>query len=479
MRSRIWLLSLLSPLAALAVIPAAEKDKKDDTGITWKKTVIDKTFRAEGVTVADVNRDGKLDILAGEVWYEAPDWKMHEIQKPQDYKDGSAGYSHTFACWAEDINKDGWPDLIVIDFPGNPCYWLENPQGKEGHWKKHIIWHSACNETPQYVDLFGTGKRVLIMGWQPKDRDNEGQMAYFTPGSDPTQLWEMHPISVPSIPTTFKVSEAAVKAMKADKVPDDVVAKLEKVLDKSFASEKDLQVALGELLSKEDLQAHKAKIQKHATVPGKPVPGTFRFDHGLGVGDVNGDGRLDVICTRGWWEQPAKVDDTPWKFHPANISDPCADMYAFDMDGDGKADIISSSAHGYGIWWHQQQPATGTIVDPTFVKRDLFPKFISQTHALHFVDINGDGLKDLVTGKRWWAHGPRGDADPNAPAVLYWFEARKGKDGITSFIPHQIDDDSGIGTQFCVMDVNGDKLPDIVTANKKGVFLFEQVRAKK
>ena len=95
---------------------------------------------------------------------------------------------------------------------------------------------------------------------------------------------------------------------------------------------------------------------------------------------------------------------------------------------------------------------------------------------MHCVDINGDGLKDLVTGKRWWAHGPKGDADPNAPAVLYWFEARKGSDGVTSFTPHQIDDDSGIGTQFWVGDINGDKLPDIVVANKKGVFLFEQVR---
>jgi hypothetical protein len=93
------------------------------------------------------------------------------------------------------------------------------------------------------------------------------------------------------------------------------------------------------------------------------------------------------------------------------------------------------------------------------------------------VDINGDGLKDFVTGKRWWAHGPTGDADPNAPAVLYWFEARRGPDGSTQFIPHKIDDDSGIGTQFVVADVNGDKLPDIVVANKKGVFLFEQVRA--
>ena len=169
-------------------------------------------------------------------------------------------------------------------------------------------------------------------------------------------------------------------------------------------------------------------------------------------------------------------DGKPWKFHPAALGDACADMFAYDMDGDEKADMVSSSAHNYGIWWHQQAGEGG---EPAFLKQDLFPKLVSQTHALHCVDINGDGLKDLVTGKRWWAHGPKGDADPNDPAKLYWFEAKQGSDGIVTFTPHEIDDDSGIGTQFEVADINGDELQDIIVSNKKGVFVFEQVRAKK
>jgi hypothetical protein len=405
MRLQLCLVGLVSALTAFLVLSAAADTPTP--AITWKKTTVDKVFRSEGVAVADVNRDGKLDILAGEVWYEAPDWKMHEIRKVGDYGDGAMGYSQSFACWAEDLNSDGWPDLIVIGFPGAPCHWYENPQGQPRHWKEHVIWHSACNETPLYADLFGTGKRVLIMGFQPPGKENQGQMAWFTPGKDPTKPWEMHPISEPS-------------------------------------------------------------------TPGHEIPGTQRFSHGLGVGDVNGDGRLDVICTGGWWEQPAKDEGRPWKFHAANLGDACADMYAYDLDGDGKPDIISSSAHRYGIWWYQQRP--GENGEPVFLKHDLFPKLFSQTHALHFVDINGDGLKDLVTGKRWWAHGPKGDANPNDPAVLYWFEAKRASDGVTRFVPHEIDRDSGIGTQFAVEDINGDKLPDIIVANKKGVYLFEQMR---
>jgi hypothetical protein len=380
------------------------------SAITWKKTHIDKTFRSEGVAVADVNKDGKMDILVGDVWYAAPDWKMHQIRKPKrDYGNGAGGYSESFACWADDINGDGYPDLIVIGFPGAPCHWYENPKGSTSElWKEHEIWHSACNETPQYVDLLGNGKRVLLMGWQPKGKDNEGQMAYFTPGKDPTQPWEMHPISEPS-------------------------------------------------------------------APGKPVPGTFKFAHGLGVGDLNGDGKLDVLCPGGWWEQPAKVEDKPWKWHPTKIGDNCADMYVYDVDNDGKMDVLSSSAHGYGVWWHKQRP--GKDDNPTFeTQKPILQGLVSQTHAMHFVDINGDGLKDLVTGKRWWAHGPSGDADPNVPADIYWLEAKKAKDGVTTFHVHRIDDDSGIGTQFFVGDINGDKLPDIAVSNKKGVFLIEQVR---
>lgn len=386
-------------LAAFGLANAAEPT------ITWKKTVLDKKFRSEGCAIGDVNNDGKLDVMNAEYWYEAPDWKPHEMQPFKDHKDGLGNYSRSFACWAEDFNHDGFIDLLVIDFPGAPCYWMENPKGKEGHWKKHEIWHSACNETPLYTDLFGTGKKVLIMGFQPKgksDAGNEGQMAWFTPSKDPNALWEMHQFSE----------------------------------------------------------------------PGKTSPGSNRFSHGLGVGDVNKDGRKDILCTEGWWEQPAKDDGKPWVFHKAPLGEACADMYVEDIDGDGKMDVISSSAHRFGIWWYQQKPGKD---GPTFIKHDLFKDLVSETHAMHFVDIDGDGLKDIVTGKRFWSHG-RAEPGADKPAYLYWFKASKGKDGMITYTPMQIDDNSGVGTQFTVQDINGDGLLDVIVSNKKGVCVIVQVR---
>ena len=407
---------------AVALAPSTAAAPKEDAKITWKKTVLDEKFRSEGVAIADVNKDGKIDVLNGEYWYEAPDWKAHEMQPFVDHakatKDGLSGYSRVFACWTEDINGDGFPDLIVVDFPGAPCYWMENPKGKatgeDGkplHWKKHTIWHSACNETPLYTDLIEKGKRVLIMGAQPKGKETEGQMAYFTPNpKDPTALWVMHPISEPS-------------------------------------------------------------------VPGKEVPGTRKFSHGLGTGDLNGDGRADVICTGGWWEQPAKADGTTaWAFHPATLGAACADMYAFDVDGDGKADVLSTSAHQFGIWYHKQRPADKNG-NPAFQKVDLFPKLVSETHAAHFKDIDGDGRPDLITGKRWYSHG-KSEPGSDGPAMIYWLKNTKGADGIAQFTPMTIDEDSGIGTQFEVADINGDGLLDVISSNKKGVRVIVQERKK-
>lgn len=211
----------------------------------------------------------------------------------------------------------------------------------------------------------------------------------------------------------------------------------------------------------------------HAISPKKDYQ---KFTHGLGWGDVNGDGRNDLLVHNGWYEQPEDLNgEKEWKFHPVDFGKGGAQMHVFDVNGDGRPDVITSlEAHKYGLAWFEQEP-DGKFKQHLIIgsKPSDSPEGVvfSEMHAIDVVDVNGDGLPDIITGKRWWAHGPNGDVEPNNPAVLYWFELqRNGKDA--HFIPHMIDDDSGVGTQVIAKRLDGQKIPSIVVGNKKGTFVF-------
>jgi hypothetical protein len=207
---------------------------------------------------------------------------------------------------------------------------------------------------------------------------------------------------------------------------------------------------------------------KYIIAQGDNVPGTGKYTHGLGWGDINGDGRKDFVTTKGWWEAPNDPTKPNWAFHPADLGPDCAQMYFMDLNGDGLIDVLSSSSHNYGVWWHEQiKDAQGNI---TWKLHEIYKGF-SESHALALADMNGDGHPDLVTGKRYFAENGR-DTGSYEPSVIYWFEYKPGK--IPVWVPHQIDDNSGVGLQVLVHDMNGDSRPDIIVSNKKGVFFFEQ-----
>ena len=221
--------------------------------------------------------------------------------------------------------------------------------------------------------------------------------------------------------------------------------------------------------------------------PITPDGGWQQFTHGLGVGDVNGDGRKDLLEKNAWWEQPAPSSGRqPWERHPAEFGDGGAQMYAYDIDGDGDNDVVTSlKAHGYGLAWFEHvrdAGRTGFIRHVIMNERPGENRYgiaFSQLHAVELVDMDADGVQDIVTGKRFWAHGARGDPEPNAPALIYWFRVvRGGQDGEIDFVPYLVDDDSGVGVQLVAGDVNGDGLADLVTSNKKVTAVLIHERKK-
>ncbi len=206
-----------------------------------------------------------------------------------------------------------------------------------------------------------------------------------------------------------------------------------------------------------------------------------RFTHGLGVGDVNGDGRLDMLTASGWYEQPESLEDDPlWEPHAYAFCPGGSQMFADDFDGDGDNDVVTSlAAHEWGLSWFENVPGDDGSIDfkPHLIMGEQPDEnadgvAFSQLHALALHDMDGDGLKDIITGKCYWAHNGH---DPGArePAVLYVF--RTVRDGNqVQFAAQQLDDDSGVGRQIIIADVNGNDRPDIIVANKKGVFVFRQ-----
>jgi len=379
----------------------------------WKRIAIDAEFRAEGVALGDFNKDGAMDVAAGDGWYAAPDWKRTEIRQPltqqgqpTDRYDGTKGYSNCFCQWTCDINQDGWDDLITVGYPGDPFYWYENPRNAPGRWKQHLIWHSICNETPLFTDVTGDGKPEIVLGSQP-----ERQMGY---------------IEIPA--------------------PDK-------------AAEKWTFTPLSEA--------------------GEPMQnGTFKYYHGLGVGDLSGDGRSDVVIMHGWWEAPDKLDGRLWEFHPLPLARnnegnplPASNIHVVDLDLDGDSDLLTSSPHAHGIWWFEN-PGRGS--DGLF-KYHLVDESFSQTHASWLGDLYGDGGLHFVTGKRYFAHMGK---DPGAfePVVMMDLAIRRERGQPPTFVKHEIvaGRDTGVGTQFQVADQNRDGRLDLILSNKKGVNVVVQ-----
>jgi len=381
---------------------------------TFRKVQLTDKFHAEAAGIGDIDKDGHGDAVYGPYWYAGPGFQeRHEIYPAKDFDPN--GYSNNFMTGVGDVDGDGWLDVLVNEWPGKEVAWFRNP-GRD----------TAAVRA-------GTG------GW----------------------------------------AKHLVHPVVDNEAPD--------FLDVTGDGRAELVFHTGGVLGYA-APSDKTGTERWTFTPCSEKENWGQYQHGLGVGDVNGDGRADLLMAGGWWEQPAPVaaGATPpaWTKHPFAFGKGGGQMHTDDIDGDGDLDVITSLAgHEYGLSWFEQVKKDGGIdfVEHRILSDKADEKLdgvqFSQLHSVGLVDVDGDGLKDIVTGKRFWAHGPQGDPDPAGTPYLYWFKRHRA-DGKVTWTPHRIDDASGVGTQLAVGDLNGDKRPDIVIGNKKGGFVFIQEAAK-
>ena len=384
----------------------------------------------ESAAVADINNDGRLDILSGDSWYEAPAWRKHTFREVGF----SGNYLDSFSMLPVDVDGDGYVDIADVSWFARRIAWWKNPGRSGVAWIEGDVYTGGNVEFAVLGDIDNDGRALEIVAQQ-----NGTPQAWFEARGG---AWVRHVVS-----------------------------------DRTYG-------------------------------------------HGIGVGDVNGDRRNDILTPRGWLEAPADPRSGDWTFHPAwalanaartaveaagtapasadpgpvrsaAVPDPLTMrieelgfMHVLDVNADGRLDVITAAGHDYGVIWFEQGGGgqwTRRVIDAA----------LSQGHSSTLIDLNNDGRLDLVTGKRLFAHNG-GDPGAHDPLGVFWYEFRRlppaagrggrgGSGGPTvDWVRHLIEYGGriGAGMQTPVVDLDGDGDLDIVCPGKSGLFVLENLTAR-
>lgn len=344
------------------------------------------------------------------------------------------GNDHDEGIATMDMNGDGRPDIL------SGSYWYENPGPAGGEWKRHQFrtvgthgeFVSDCGEWIFDVNHDGAPD-VVTAGWIAN-----GLWWYENP-KKPGAMWERHLIA-----DSFDTEGGAYGDINGDGKPDLALA---------HYNHSGIEWA--------DFSGAEPKVHH---VGGKEQDG-----HGIGIADVNGDGKPDLLTPNGWLEN-VDADHDKWEWHPDwKMDDAGFPILGYDVNHDGKMDIIYGQGHSYGLYWLEQQ---GDRSHPTWVKHVIDESY-SQIHALLLADIDGDGQMELITGKRYRGHEGH---DPGSydPIVVYYYKiSPKGE--FTRYAI-SVNGTAGAGTQFIAEDLDGDGDIDLATAGKTGVHFFENLK---